>query len=731
MSHKTVSLALLAALATSVALPAAADPVFNRIASFPVIDNLPESADRSKPTSAEIITASEDGMTLVYSDSPNEAIGFVDITDAAHPKPGGQHKVDGEPTSVAIVGGNIFAAINTSKDKANPSGKLEIIDLASKKSVLSCDLGGQPDSVAISPDKSFAAIAIENERDEEQNEGALPQLPSGNLKIFALKDGLPDCAAAKTVDLTGIAEIAPEDAEPEFVSINAGNQIAVTLQENNHIAIVDAASGKIASHFSAGAVDLDGIDTGKDGALRFDGSIKGALREPDAVKWLDEERLVTANEGDYKGGSRSFTIFTKDGKVAYESGASLEHRIAAAGHYPDKRNKKGVELEGAEVGRFGETNYLFVASERASIVGVYKDTKAEPEFVQLLPSGVGPEGILAIPSRNLLVTANETDLVEDGGARAHVMVYELKEQAPNYPQIVSEATGDVPLGWGALSGLSADAEKPGRLHAVADSFYSAAPTIFTIEADRSPARITQALPVTRGGAAAQKLDLEGITTDGDGGYWLANEGDAAKLVPHAILNVNAKGEIKQEIALPAELLAHQTRFGLEGITRVGEGDDAVLWMAIQREWSDDEKGFTKLLRYDIKDKSWSAVAYPLDKTDAGWVGLSEITAHDGQLYLIERDNQIGGKAANKRLYRVALEELKPVKLGEKLPVAKKALAHDFLGDLKGTNGYVAEKLEGFAIDADGNGFAVTDNDGVDDSSGETLFFNIGKVAATH
>ena len=43
-----------------------------------------------------------------------------------------------------------------------------------------------------------------------------------------------------------------------------------------------------------------------------------------------------------------------------------------------------------------------------------------------------------------------------------------------------------------------------------------------------------------------------------------------------------------------ELLAHQTRFGLEGITTVGEGDDLTLVMAIQREWADDPKGQVKL-----------------------------------------------------------------------------------------------------------------------------------------
>ncbi|MGH7002663.1 MAG: esterase-like activity of phytase family protein, partial [Alphaproteobacteria bacterium] len=568
--------------------------------------------------------------------------------------------------------------------------------------------------------------------DEDLNDGEIPQLPSGNLKIFSLKDGMPDCAGAKTVDLTGLSEIAPEDAEPEFVSINADNQIAVTLQENNHIAIIDAASGRIASHFSAGSVDLEQIDTRKDGALRFDGSMKGVLREPDTVKWLDGDRIVVANEGDYKGGSRSFTIFSKEGKVLFESGPALEHLIAAAGHYPDKRNTKGVELEGAEVAKFGDSNYLFVASERASIVGVYKDTGAEPQFVQLLPSGVAPEGVLAIPSRNLLVTANESDLVEDGGARSHVMIYELKEQAPTYPQIVSVTKDDgTPLGWGALSGLVADLKEAGRLYAVSDSFYSAAPSIFTIDAKQSPAKILRGQLVTRGGQAAQKLDLEGITTDGEGGFWLANEGDQAKLVPHAVLHVDEKGEIEDEIALPEALLAHQSRFGLEGITRLGEGDDTTLWMPVQREWKDDEKGFVKLLSYAVKDKTWSAVSYPLDKTEAGWVGLSEITAHDGQLYIVERDNQIGGKAVNKRLYRVALEGLKPAAIGETLPVVEKVLAHDFIDDLKATKGYVPEKLEGFAIDVDGNGYAVTDNDGVDDSSGETLFFGIGKVEATH
>jgi hypothetical protein len=40
---------------------------------------------------------------------------------------------------------------------------------------------------------------------------------------------------------------------------------------------------------------------------------------------------------------------------------------------------------------------------------------------------------------------------------------------------------------------------------------------------------------------------------------------------------------------------------------------------------------------------------------------------------------------------------------------------------------VVDKIEGFAVDVSGTGYAVTDNDGVDDSNGETLFFSIGKM----
>ncbi|UPA25609.1 esterase-like activity of phytase family protein [Shinella oryzae] len=727
MKTRSLTAALAAVLAASVAPAASAEPVFNRIASFAVADNLPDGADTATPTSAEIIAATEDGNTLVYSDSPNKAIGFVDITDAKAPKAGGSVRLEGEPTSVTVAGAKVLVAVNTRESYTNPSGVLAQVDLASKTVEATCDIGGQPDSIALNKDKTIAAIAIENERDEDVNDGALPQMPAGDLVLLSVKDGVVDCGSLKRVDLTGLAEVGGEDPEPEFVSFNSLDEVAVTLQENNHIVVVDGKTGTVKSHFSAGTVNLEGIDTKKDGALKFTGEMKDVAREPDAVKWLDDNRLLVANEGDWKGGARGFTIFDKQGKVLYENGAAFEREIVKIGHYPDKRNKKGIEPEGLEAARFGEDNLFFVLAERASIVGVYKDTGGEPALLQLLPSGIAPEGAVAIPARNVFVTANEADLVEDGGARSHVMIYERGEGEAAYPQLVSTEKDGELIGFGALSGLAPVPEKPGFIYAVNDSFYASQPTIFTIDATAKPAKMVDALRITRNGAAAQKLDIEGITPDGEGGFWLANEGDADKLYSHAIINVNAKGEIQAEIAIPAELRAHEKRFGFEGITSVGEGDDKVLWMAVQREWGDDEKGFVKLVSYKPSSKEWGAVRYPLEKTEAGWVGLSEITASGDYAYVIERDNQIGQAAKLKKLFRVALADLKPAKLGGDLPVVKKEEVRDLIPDLKANNGYVVDKVEGFTIDAAGNGFVVTDNDGVDDSSGETLFFGIGPI----
>ncbi|GHA15777.1 alkaline phosphatase [Devosia pacifica] len=726
MRH-TSRIAALAAVLLAGTAAAHAEQYFDRIASFPVAQNNPEAEE----TSSEIITVTEDGMTLIYSDSPAGGIGFIDITDAAAPEAAGFVDLSGEPTTVVVFGDKVLAGVNTSESYTNPSGHVASIDIASQSIGVTCDLGGQPDALARNADGSLLAVAIENERDEDLNDGELPQLPAGGLAVFSVADGEIDCDSRMLVDLTGLADIGPTDPEPEYVSINGENEIVVSLQENNHFVIVDGDSGEIINHFSAGSVDLENIDVEDDGVLDFSGSQDGRLREPDAVKWIDDERFISANEGDYNGGSRSFTIWNKDGSVSYESGASMEMIAAQLGHYPDGRSDaKGVEPEGVEVATFGDTTYLFVGQERSSLVAVYKDTGAEPEYLQSLPSGIGPEGAVEIPERNLLITANENDLRVDGGVGSHVMIFELAEaEQPVYPQIMSDLDADGrPIGWVALSGLVADAEQAGMLYAVSDSFLSGQPSIYTIDATQTPAMITDKTVVTRDGDAASGIDLEGIALDGEGGFWLASEGRTDREVPHALYHVDAEGAIQQEVMFPEELLANEIRFGAEGVTVVGEGDDMTLWIAIQREWGDDPAGMVKLVSYNPASGEWAAVHYLLETPAEGaWVGLSEITAHGDYVYIVERDNQIGEAAELKALYRVPMSQMQGASIGGELPVVTKEEVRDFIPDLQSFNGYVLDKVEGFAIDANNEGWVVTDNDGVDDSSGETNFWSIGQM----
>ncbi|NVJ95002.1 MAG: esterase-like activity of phytase family protein [Marivivens sp.] len=715
MTFKSVCLTSILALAAG---QASAEMNFNRIASFATPYN---NADASAESSAEIIAASDDGMTLIYTDSPLGVVGLIDITDATNPQAKGNVDMGGEPTSVTVVGNTAYVAVNTSESYTNPSGKLVSLDLADGSITGECDLGGQPDSTAHTHAGDMVTVAIENERDEDLGDGRVGQMPAGYMVTVGLSSDALACDSLMKIDVTGLSEIAPEDPEPEFVDVNSLGEIAVTMQENNSIVILNA-DGSVQNEFSAGSVDLVNIDaTDERGALIFNESQPGRLREPDGLQWIDDNHVMIANEGDMDGGSRSVTVFHKDGTLVWESGKAFETPIIQAGHYPDKRSDaKGVEPEGMEVATFGDTTYAFILSERASTISVYDVTGAtNPVFKQVLPSGISPEGAIAIPERGLLATANEVDLGEDGAARAHVMIYELQDAPATYPQLTSEGADEL-IGWGAISGMVANED--GMIYAVNDSFYGYQPRIFTIDPSQTPARIIAATDVTRAGYPAQKMDMEGITLDGEGGFWIASEGRTDRLVPHAIYHVKANGQIKEEIALPAELLAVEKRFGFEGITLVGD----TLWMAVQREWADDDKGFVKLVSYNTSTEEWGAVRYPLDAVETGWIGLSEIQAHGDYVYLIERDNQIGENAAVKQVTRVALSEMVPAPLGGDLPVVTKEIVYDLIPDLASNGGYVVDKIEGMAIMQDGTTWMSTDNDGVDDSSGETFFWSIGQ-----
>lgn len=122
--------------------------------------------------------------------------------------------------------------------------------------------------------------------------------------------------------------------------------------------------------------------------------------------------------GLYSFGARSFSVWDGNtGSLLYDSKNSLEQRVVQAGMYDDDRSdSKGVEPEGIALGQVGKKMIVFVGLERVDAVALYDVTDPlHPVFLQLLPTGDAPEGVLFISAkdspnkRSLLVVSSEND----------------------------------------------------------------------------------------------------------------------------------------------------------------------------------------------------------------------------------------------------------------------------------------------------------------------------------
>ncbi|WP_022883498.1 esterase-like activity of phytase family protein [Glaciibacter superstes] len=751
-------------------VPAQADEAgqaFHRTATYPVFQNVPAGVDPAEPTVAEISAVTADGNTMIYTDALGKRIGFLDISDPSAPLGAGTLSLaelghaDDQPTSVAVYGDYVLVVVDESGgDFVNPKGRLDVVRVSDRERIASIDLGGQPDSIAISADQAYAAIAIENQRDEEftptgGEEGDLPQPPAGFVQVIDLNTD-PNSWVATPVDLVqenGDALPAlvdagldsPTDPEPEYVAINADNELALTLQENNGIAIIDLATRELTRVFSAGTVSVDGIDVKKDKRIDLTGSITDVPREPDSIVWVDGTHVATANEGDWKGGSRGWTIFdATTGDVSWDAGNSFEHLAVAHGLYNDDRaGKKGSEPEGLAVAEYDGTTYAFVASERSNFVAAYDlSDPTAPVFEQLMFATNGPEGLLPIPARGLLAVSSETDEAENG-VRASVALFELGDAVPGQPSIVSDTAaatdGGLPIGWSALGALSAVPGDSDHLYTASDSALKPS-TIFTVDVSGAvtgaPARITDSLVVTADAKPAE-FDVEGLFARPQGGFWLASEG--ATGAENQLHRTDAAGAVVETVSLPADISDHIAKWGYEGVTAITDKSGAEqVWVALQRPlWADpadvgatvDGDNITRLGRYDVTTQAWSWFGYELDATEADgdWVGLSEIVAVDSDtLAVIERDKLNGPAAANKRIYTVEIPA--DAAGADALQVLPKTLAYDVLPDMQAVNGWTQEKLEGLTIGANGSVYAVTDNDGLKDATGETVFLNLGQAS---
>ena len=217
------------------------------------------------------------------------------------------------------------------------TGKLGFFDFrtGSFSNLNILDVGFHPDSVSFSADGTKAFVANEGEFTGGPNSGttdapgsvSVIDLSSIGNANFATDIGALTNAAVTTVDFTagnlgagvdigklrindtsaGAPLNIPLHLEPEFVTSH-GDQVFVTLQENNGVAILDLNTNKFEKvHLlqnitqTVDASDRDGV--GGDGTALIDDVVTG-MPMPDSIAVFESNGktyFATANEGDFRG----------------------------------------------------------------------------------------------------------------------------------------------------------------------------------------------------------------------------------------------------------------------------------------------------------------------------------------------------------------------------------------------------------------------------------------------
>ena len=157
--------------------------------------------------------------------------------------------------------------------------------------------------------------------------------------------------------------------------------------------------------------------------------------------------------------------------------------------------------------------------------------------------------------------------------------------------------------------------------------------------------------------------------------------------------------------------------------------DEVVWVAVQREWTDDPAGLVKIGRYDVATASWTFARYQLEAPvlpAGGFMGLSEITAlPDGTWRSSSattrwaRTRRSRGSTRSIRRASRSPRSVSPSRCsrGPSPPPDARRRQHPHPGQARGLRRDPRKRRM----------FIVTDNDGVDENDGATAFLQIGRL----
>lgn len=491
----------------------------------------------------EISDLTEDGKTLVSTEGD-----VVDISNLAN----GVFKAPlpstglGGIVSVSLHKGDKWVLL-AQQTPGQTTDTVWVIELATRQVVRGIQVPEGIDSVNVSPDGNYALAVLEAEDEEALGQIAVIETKAADpeeweVTPITVADAVP-----------GDGGLLTDDPQPEFAAIRADNTAAVTIQEDNAVAIVDLPTATVTDLWSLGSIDRLADLTG-DGDIVFDDPYNpasvtdqdprgglGAEREPDAIAWIDGgTKLVIAEEGEYNlNGGRGWSIWKPDGELVWETEGSLDELMARHNLATDGRaTSRGNEYEGLTAATFDGREYVFVGSERAFGLAAYDVTNpGSPRFVTAIPTGREPEGIVASEAREIVITSNENGNADSWTVMEGIPVEKID---PDRRPIVG-GPGAYRLSLGRLGVAGAT-----RFVATLDNF-----RIGLLEtAVRDRVRLTR-VKVTQGGASLGSGEFTDVAVDPDGGWWVLQSAQLRHVAPDGSIGANVAPGAGTQVGITA------------------------------------------------------------------------------------------------------------------------------------------------------------------------------------
>lgn len=283
----------------------------------------------------------------------------------------------------------------------------------------------EPEYIAIDPnDATKAYVTL-----QEANAIAVLDIPSATFTAI-IPLGFKDLSLAEN-------EISGNDQDNVFAPVTFDNLYGMYMPDAVAAVDVGGTTYLITANEGDARADWPGFDEeARISSLTLDPIAfpdldgNGKADIVDAIGRLTVTTTMGDTDGDgdydalYAFGGRSFSVWTTDGTLVFDSGNMLDEIIATqfpASYDENRDDNKGVEPEGIAIGQINGDTYIFVTLERADGVAAFRMDGIDdftftgffttagddaPEVVTVIPAEASPTGetMLAVPNEDSATT---------------------------------------------------------------------------------------------------------------------------------------------------------------------------------------------------------------------------------------------------------------------------------------------------------------------------------------